>query len=67
MAGFSAVETEHFLALLSVNASAFAGAVESFENATAFSSMIVHFALCAAVFFIVFDSAVSAEISLSTA
>ena len=63
MARFSAVEAEHFLALLSVKASAFA--VESFENATALGSMIVHFAVHAAVFCIVI-SVVSAKISSSS-
>ena len=45
----------------------FASAFESFENATAFGSMIVHFAVGAALFLIVFVSAVSAKISLSMA
>jgi hypothetical protein len=65
MARLSAVEAEHFLALLSVKA--FASAFESFENATAFGSMIVHFAVRAAVFLIVCVSGVSAEISSSMA
>jgi len=67
MATFSAVESEHFLALLSDQASA--SAFESFENAAAFGSMIVHFAVHAAVFpIIVFvSSMVSAHISSSTA
>ena len=67
MARFSAVEAEDFLASLSVKASA--SAFESFENATAFGSMIVHFAVRAAVFLIVIfvSSAVSAEISSSMA
>jgi len=67
MARFSAVEAEHFLALLLVKASV--SASESFENATAVSSIIVHFAVRAAVFFIVgfISYTVSAKISLSTA
>jgi hypothetical protein len=67
MARFSAVEAEHFLAHHLVKASA--SAFESFENATAFGSLIVHFAVRAAVFLVVVfvSSAVSAEISLSTA
>ena len=67
MARFSVVEAEHFLALLSVKASTCA--FESFENATAVGSMIVHFAVRAAVFFIVVFvfSTVSDEISSSTA
>jgi len=64
MARPSTVEAEHFLALLSVKASA--SAVESFENGTAFGSMIFHFAVHAAVFFIVV-SVVSAKISSSSA
>jgi hypothetical protein len=67
MARFSAVEAEHYLALLSVKTSA--SAVESFENATAFGSMIVHFAVHASVLFIIVfvSSTVSAEVSSSSA
>ena len=65
MARVSAVEAEHFLALLSVKASACA--FESFENATAFGSMNVHFAVRAAVFLIVSVCAVSDEIFSCTA
>jgi hypothetical protein len=65
MTWFSAVETENFITLLSVNASA--SAFESFENATALGSMIFHFAVHAAVFLIIFVCTVSAEISWSTA
>jgi hypothetical protein len=65
MAWFSALEAEHFLALLSMKASV--SAFQSFENPTAVGGMIVHFAVRAAVFFIVVivSSAVSAEISSS--
>ena len=65
MARFSAVEGEYFLVLLSIEASA--SAFESFENAAAFSSMIVLFAVRAAVFLIVSVSAISAKISSATA
>jgi len=65
MARSSAVEAEYFLALLAVKASA--STVESFENATAFGSMIVHFAVHAAVFcIVVFSAIIAAEISSST-
>ena len=66
MARFSAVEAEHFLALLPVTAST--SAFQSFENATGSGNMIVHFAVSAAVFFIVVfvSLAVSVEISPST-
>lgn len=67
MGRLSTVEAEHFLALLFVTASA--SAFESFENATAVGSMIVHFAVRASDFFIVVfvSAAVSADISLCTA
>jgi hypothetical protein len=65
IAKFSAVEAEHFLALCSVKGSA--SAVESFGNATAFGSMIVHFAVRAAVFFMfIFSAIIPAEISTSS-
>jgi len=65
MAMISAVEAEHFLALIPVKAAT--SAFESFENATGGGNVIVHFAVIAAVFFIVVfvSSEVSAEISPS--
>jgi len=67
MARSSAIEAERFLAFISVKASA--SAFESFENTTAFCSMIVYFAMRTAIFLIVVfvSSAVSAEISSSMA
>jgi hypothetical protein len=66
MGRLSAVAAEHFLTLLSVQASA--SAVESFQNATACGSMVVHFAVSAAVICIlVFSTIIAAKISSSTA
>jgi len=65
MARFSAVEAEHLLALLSVEASA--STFGLFGNATAFGSMNVHFAVHAAVFLIVSVSAICAKFSRCTA
>ena len=67
MAAFSAVEAKYSLARLLIKAPASSAVVESFENATAFGSMIDHFTVFATLFVIVFSSAVSATISLSVA
>ena len=65
MARLSAVEAEHFLTLVSVEASA--SAVESFENATTSGSMVVHFAVSAAVsFIVVFSTIIASKIPSST-
>jgi len=66
MARFFTVQAKHLFVLLLVTA--YASSLESCENATAFGSMIVHFAVGVAVFLQVFVySTVSAKISSSAA